>query len=72
MLDVIKRLYSIGFGNFYLAVEYRTGVSAIRDATNKARVLEGDRFCEKIEILSGRRASQQARGCPRKDFTEAK
>lgn len=45
----------------------KADVDAIRGATNKAWVLGDDRFREKIEALSGRRASQQSRGRPRKD-----
>lgn len=45
----------------------KNDVDAIREATNKAWVLGNDRFREKIELLSGRRASQQSRGRPRKE-----
>ncbi len=48
----------------------KADVDAIREATNKAWVLGNDRFREKIEALSGRRASQQARGRPRKDVND--
>ncbi len=40
----------------------KADVDAIREATNKAWVLGNNRFRERIEALSGRRASQQARG----------
>ena len=40
-------------------------IDAIREATNKAWVLGNDRYREKIEALSGRRTTQQARGRPR-------
>lgn len=50
----------------------KADVDAIREATNKAWVLGNDRFREKIETLSGRRASQQARGRPRKDSIKTK
>jgi len=45
----------------------KADVDAIREATNKAWVLGNDRFRERVEALSGRRASQQARGRPRND-----
>ena len=50
----------------------KVDVDAIREATNKAWVLGDDRFREKIEALSGRRASQQVRGRPPKGEREAK
>ena len=40
-------------------------LAAIREATNKGWVLGNDRFREKIERLSGRRAAPKARGRPR-------
>jgi len=50
----------------------KVDVDAIREATNKAWVLGNDRFREKIEALSGRRASQQARGRPPKEANDGK
>ena len=50
----------------------KADIDAIREATNKAWVLGNDRFRERIEALSGRRASQQMRGRPRKDSKGAK
>ncbi len=47
-------------------------IDLIREATNKAWVLGKDRFREQIEALSGRRASQRARGRPRKDTPDTK
>ena len=41
-------------------------VDAIRAATNKAWVLGNDRFREKVERLSGRRAAPRPRGRPRR------
>jgi len=45
----------------------KADVDAIRETTNKAWVLGNERFREKIELLSGRRTSQKARGRPVKN-----
>lgn len=44
----------------------KADIEVIREATNKAWVLGNDRFRKKIEALTGRRASQKARGRPHK------
>lgn len=44
----------------------KNDISAIRESTNKGWVLGNDRFKEKIEQLSGRRASPKPKGRPRK------
>jgi len=45
----------------------KADIDAIRDATNKAWVLGDDRFCMKMEALSGRRTLQKLPGRPRKE-----
>ena len=40
-------------------------LASIREATNKGWVLGNDRFREKVERLSGRRAAPKVRGRPR-------
>ncbi|MEE9397665.1 MAG: transposase [Methylococcales bacterium] len=44
----------------------QSDLEAIREATNKGWVLGNDRFCGRIERLSGRRSAPKPRGRPRK------
>ena len=42
-------------------------LESIRESTNKAWVLGSDKFKQRVEELSGRRASPKPKGRPKKD-----
>lgn len=71
-LDRDTKTRQSAYRQLFRAQIAKAEVDVIREATNKAWVLGNERFREKIEALSGRRASQQVRGRPRKDAKDTK